>query len=94
MSKIKSKEIESIDMVEENLFPEQIELPFSESVQGNDRFIDTMFAWGDEEAIAERIRAHLDAGASHVCIQPINPNGNIGEPDWAVLESMSELQID
>jgi|ETNmetMinimDraft_23_1059889.scaffolds.fasta_scaffold03452_7 probable F420-dependent oxidoreductase len=61
---------------------------------GNDRFIDTMFAWGDEEAIAERIRAHLDAGASHVCIQPINPNGNIGEPDWAVLESISELQID
>ncbi len=40
MSKVKSKEIENIDMVEENLFPEQMELPFSESVQGNDRFID------------------------------------------------------
>ena len=40
MSKVKSKEIENIDMVEENLFPEQIELPFSESVQGNDRFSD------------------------------------------------------
>ncbi len=40
MSKVKSKEIENIDMVEENLFPEQIELPFSESVKGNDCFID------------------------------------------------------
>lgn len=60
---------------------------------GNDRFIDTMFAWGDEKAIATRIQAHLDAGASHVCIQPINPNGNMGEPDWAVLEAMSQLQL-
>ena len=40
MSKIKPKEIENIDTVEENLFPEQMELPFSDSVQGNDRFID------------------------------------------------------
>ncbi len=40
MSKVKSKEIENIDMDEENLFPEQIELPFSESVKGNDCFID------------------------------------------------------
>tara|TARA_B100000953_G_scaffold103724_1_gene85030 strand:+ start:658 stop:906 length:249 start_codon:yes stop_codon:yes gene_type:complete len=40
MSKVKSKEIENINMVEENLFPEQIELPFSESVKGNDCFID------------------------------------------------------
>ena len=40
MSKVKSKEIENIDMVEENLFPEQMEFPFSESVQRNDRLID------------------------------------------------------
>ena len=40
MSKVKSKEIENIDMVEENLFPEQMELPFSDIVQGNDHFID------------------------------------------------------
>jgi probable F420-dependent oxidoreductase len=58
---------------------------------GNDRFVDTMFAWGDEKAIAQRIRDHLDAGASHVCIQPINPNGTMGDPDWAVLESMAAL---
>ena len=40
MSKVKSKEIENIDTVEENLFPEQMELPFSESIENNDPFID------------------------------------------------------
>ena len=40
MSKVKSKEIENIDIVEENLFPEQMELPFSESVQENNRLTD------------------------------------------------------
>ena len=32
-------------------------------------------------AIQKRIRAHQDAGASHVCIQPINPAG-VPLPDW------------
>ena len=38
-------------------------------------------AWGDEATIADRIQAHYDAGASHVCIQPIDPETR-GEPDW------------
>src|SRR5262249_2535939 len=36
---------------------------------GSDRLVDAIVAWGDEEAIATRVRAHLDAGANHVCIQ-------------------------
>jgi probable F420-dependent oxidoreductase len=36
---------------------------------GSDRLVDAIVAWGDEEAIATRVRAHLDAGADHVCIQ-------------------------
>jgi probable F420-dependent oxidoreductase len=36
---------------------------------GSDRLIDGHVAWGDPEAIAVRIREHLDAGADHVCIQ-------------------------
>lgn len=36
---------------------------------GSDRLIDALIAWGDAAAIAERVRAHLDAGADHVCIQ-------------------------
>ena len=36
---------------------------------GSDRLIDAVVAWGDESAIAARVQAHRDAGASHVCIQ-------------------------
>jgi hypothetical protein len=37
---------------------------------------------------AEARAAHLDAGASHVCIQPINPSGQ-PVPDWRVLEALA-----
>jgi probable F420-dependent oxidoreductase len=55
---------------------------------GSDRFIDATIAWGDLGAIQKRIRAHQDAGASHVCIQPINPDG-VPLPDWRVLEALA-----
>ena len=38
---------------------------------GSDRLVDAIVAWGDEKAIAARIQAHHDAGADHVCIQPL-----------------------
>jgi probable F420-dependent oxidoreductase len=38
---------------------------------GSDELLDAIVAWGDEDAIVARIQAHLDAGADHVCIQPI-----------------------
>ena len=50
--------------------------------QLSDKFIDTTFAWGSAEAIKARIQAHLDAGANHVCIQPVNPNGQFGDLHW------------
>ena len=28
-------------------------------------------AWGDVEAITRRVQEHLDAGADHVCVQPV-----------------------
>jgi probable F420-dependent oxidoreductase len=37
---------------------------------GSDRLVDAIVAWGDERAIAARVREHLDAGADHVAIQP------------------------
>jgi len=55
---------------------------------GSDRLVDTVVAWGDEKAIDARIRAHYDAGADHVCIQPLNPDGG-PSPDWRVLESFA-----
>jgi probable F420-dependent oxidoreductase len=36
---------------------------------GSDRLVDAIVAWGGEEAIATRVREHLDAGADHVAIQ-------------------------
>jgi probable F420-dependent oxidoreductase len=38
---------------------------------GSDRLVDALIAWGDEDAIRARVEEHLDAGADHVCIQPI-----------------------
>jgi probable F420-dependent oxidoreductase len=43
---------------------------------GSDRLIDAIIVWGDETAIRARIREHLDAGADHVCIQSIHPDGS------------------
>ncbi|GAA4619605.1 TIGR03620 family F420-dependent LLM class oxidoreductase [Actinoallomurus vinaceus] len=40
----------------------------------SDRLIDAILAWGDEKAIASRIRAHLDAGADHVLVHPLAAN--------------------
>ena len=65
-----------------------IELGFGEddfSDGGSDRLIDAVFAWGDEKAIGERIQAHLDAGADHVCLQAISGEGTMG-PDEKILE--------
>lgn len=36
---------------------------------GSDRLVDALVVWGDEATIADRVRAHRDAGADHVCIQ-------------------------
>ena len=57
--------------------------------EGSDAFIDATFAWGDAEAIGHRIDAHFEAGAGHVCIQPVNRHGRFGEVDWETLESLS-----
>jgi probable F420-dependent oxidoreductase len=38
---------------------------------GSDRLCDTLVAWGDEDAVAQRVQEHHDAGADHVCIQVV-----------------------
>ena len=56
---------------------------------GSDTFIDTTFAWGEIDAIKNRVQEHYDAGASHVCVQPIHPEGRMGDIDWRVLEALA-----
>ena len=36
---------------------------------GSDRLVDAFVVWGDEATILERVQAHRDAGADHVCVQ-------------------------
>jgi probable F420-dependent oxidoreductase len=38
---------------------------------GSDRLIDAVIPHGSAEAIAEVLHAHFDAGADHVCLQPL-----------------------
>ena len=66
-------------------------LGFTEDEVNNldDRFIDGTFAHGDLDAIMGRIQAHIDAGASHVCIQPVNPSGVMVEPDMDALKAVA-----
>ncbi len=51
---------------------------------GSDRFVDANVAWGSESAIRKRIAEHWEAGADHVCIQSISPDGS-RRPDEKVL---------
>jgi probable F420-dependent oxidoreductase len=36
---------------------------------GSDLLVDALVAWGDDEAVARRVREHHEAGADHVCVQ-------------------------
>ena len=55
---------------------------------GSDRFMDAMVVWGDETAIRKRIGEHFDAGANHVCIQSLHPDGS-RRPDLKALEILA-----
>jgi|tagenome__1003787_1003787.scaffolds.fasta_scaffold20721394_2 probable F420-dependent oxidoreductase len=41
---------------------------------GSDRLIDAVIPHGSAAEIAETVRQHLDAGADHVCLQPLGPH--------------------
>ena len=56
---------------------------------GSDRLIDATIAWGDETAIRKRIQAHWDAGADHVCIQPLPPDGARLKLDERILDLLA-----
>jgi len=51
---------------------------------GSDRLIDAVIPHGSAEEIAEVVRAHLDAGADHVCVQPLGEEG-IPRESWTAL---------
>ena len=53
---------------------------------GSDRLVDDVIVQGGVDAIVERVQAHLDAGADHVCVQPL-----IAEQDRFALAELREL---
>ena len=57
--------------------------------EGSDRLVDANIAWGDEGAIRRRIQQHWDAGADHVCIQPIGIDGTRQVIDERVLDLLA-----
>jgi probable F420-dependent oxidoreductase len=64
-----------------------LELGFSEddfANGGSDRLLDAVVPRGSAEQIAEVVRAHLDAGADHVCVQPLGEEG-IPRRSWTAL---------
>jgi probable F420-dependent oxidoreductase len=55
---------------------------------GSDRLVDAIVAWGSVDALRARIAAHHAAGATHVCILPLRPDGDRA-PDERALEALA-----
>jgi len=51
---------------------------------GSDRLIDAVIPQGSAEQIAEVVQEHFDAGADHVCLQPLGEEG-IPHQSWTAL---------
>ena len=60
--------------------PAELESP------GSDRIFDAVVAWGEDGAIASKVRLHHDAGADHVAVQVLTPT-----PDRAPLDDLRRL---
>jgi probable F420-dependent oxidoreductase len=66
-------------MVLENYRNNWLTLGFTEADLaggGSDRFIDAMVLHGDVATVQAGLRAHFDAGATHVCLQPVHADGD------------------
>jgi probable F420-dependent oxidoreductase len=54
---------------------------------GSDRLIDAVIPHGSPEQVADAIRAHLEAGADHICLQPLG-HGPVPIDDYRALASV------
>lgn len=55
---------------------------------GNDRVVDAIVAWGGIDVLVQRVEDHLVAGATHVCIQALDPD-HPTRPDLSLLEALA-----
>jgi probable F420-dependent oxidoreductase len=56
---------------------------------GSDRLVDTLVAWGDEDAIRARVAEHVAAGADRVKVISYNPEQRDAAPHWKLLETLA-----
>lgn len=63
---------------------------------GSDRLLDAIAPWGDAATLRTRLAAYVEAGASHVCLYPIDPTDDYRPDragglkwDWATLEALA-----
>ncbi|MEV4515670.1 LLM class F420-dependent oxidoreductase [Dactylosporangium sp. NPDC049525] len=56
---------------------------------GSDALVDRLVAHGDATVLAAAVRAHLDAGADHVCVQVQPADGDVVRALRAIAESLS-----
>jgi probable F420-dependent oxidoreductase len=59
---------------------------------GSDALVDAVVAWGDAETIVARIKEHLEAGADHVCLQPVTHVRPLTDgPDHSAIDVLRNL---
>jgi alkanesulfonate monooxygenase SsuD/methylene tetrahydromethanopterin reductase-like flavin-dependent oxidoreductase (luciferase family) len=49
-----------------------------------------MCLWGDADTVRRGLRAHFDAGATHVCLQPVHEEGNTAARD-KIIETLADV---
>jgi probable F420-dependent oxidoreductase len=57
---------------------------------GSDAFIDQMVLWGSADQVKAKLKAHFDAGATHVAIQPVHAAGDTAARD-AILKALAHM---
>ena len=55
---------------------------------GSDRLVDALVAWGGLDVLVQRALDHLAAGATHVCLQALDPD-HPNRPNLALLEALA-----
>ena len=56
---------------------------------GSDRLIDATVGWGTLADIEKFLQSHLDAGATQVAVQFVNPEGPGAGIDWKAIEALA-----
>jgi probable F420-dependent oxidoreductase len=57
--------------------------------RGSDRLIDAFIAWGDRDAILERVEQHIEAGATQVQLGVNNAGGPGSGLPWDLLKALA-----